>query len=105
MWTHVTILEREYDSRTTSRCPPSAHQTKPAERLYGIVDGAQDLELAFEAKALYGQNIVSLFQGDMAAAAATVAPYVVPIDPESGYLERWGSRAGRNVGILGNGGV
>jgi len=73
---------------------------QPGERLFGIVDGAQDLELAYEAKCLYGQEITSLFAGDMAAAAADVAPYLVPIDPASGYLENWAQRWGKNAGIL-----
>ena len=29
-----------------------------------------------------------------------MAPYLVPIDPESGYLENWTRRWGRNAGIL-----
>ena len=73
---------------------------QPGERLYGVVDGAQDLELAYEAKCLFGQEITSLFAGDMAAAAADVAPYLVPIDPASGYLENWAQRWGKNAGIL-----
>ena len=36
----------------------------PGEFLYGVVDGARDLELAYEAACLYGQEIRSLFQGD-----------------------------------------
>jgi hypothetical protein len=43
---------------------------------------------------------VSLFQGEMAAATSTVAPYVVPIDPAGGYLNNWAQRWGRNAGIL-----
>lgn len=72
----------------------------PNEHLYGIVDSAKDMDLAFEAKCLYGREIVSLFQGDMAAAATTVAPYVVPIDPAGGYLQNWARRWGKNAGIL-----
>lgn len=75
-------------------------QLVPGESLYGIVDGAQDLELAYEAKCLYGQKIRSLFEGEIAPAVAEVAPYVVPIDPASGYLENWGRRCGSNAGIL-----
>jgi hypothetical protein len=75
-------------------------QLAPGESLYGIVDGAQDLELAYEAKCLYGQEILSLFEGDMAPAVAEVAPYLVPIDPASGYLENWCRRWGTNTGIL-----
>ena len=73
---------------------------QPGERLFGVVDGAQDLELAYEAKCHYGQEIKSLFEGAMADAAADVAPYLVPIDPASGYLETWACHWGRNAGIL-----
>lgn len=75
-------------------------QLAPGESLYGVVDGAQDLELAYEAKCLYGQEIVTLFEGGMAPALADVAPYVVPVDPNTGYLENWASRWGKNAGVL-----
>ncbi len=75
-------------------------QLAPGESLYGIVDGAQDLELAYEAKCLYGQEIRSLFEGDMAPVVAEVAPYLVPIDPAGGYLENWCRRWGKNAGVL-----
>lgn len=70
------------------------------ESLYGVVDGAQDLELAYEAKCLYGQEIRSLFEGPPAAALAEVAPYAVLIDPDSSYLTNWADRWGTNAGIL-----
>jgi len=75
-------------------------QLTPGESLYGLVDGAQDLALASEAKCLFGQQIRMLFEGDVAAALADVAPYLVPIDPDSGYLENWACRWGQNVGVL-----
>jgi hypothetical protein len=77
-----------------------AARLQPGERLYGIVDGAQDLSLAYEAKLQYRQQITSLFEGEMAEGAANVAPYLVPIDPSSAYLENWAARWGRNAGIL-----
>ena len=70
------------------------------EMLYGVVDGAQDWELAYEAQCLFGQEIRSLFQGDSAASVANVAPYLVPIDPKSNYLHHWAARVGKNAGIL-----
>jgi hypothetical protein len=70
------------------------------ESLFGVVDAARDLELAFEAKCLYSQEIHSLFAGDVAPALAEVAPYVVPIQPDSGYLENWTRRWGDSAGIL-----
>jgi len=73
---------------------------QPGELLYGVVDAAQDVELAFEAKCLYNQEIRTLFEGDVAPALADVAPYVVPIDPESEYLRNWTTRSGSHAGIL-----
>jgi hypothetical protein len=70
------------------------------ERLYGVVDAAQDCALAFEAIVGFSKVIRSLFQGDAAPALAHVAPYVVPIDPESSYLQNWATRLGKNAGIL-----
>lgn len=72
----------------------------PGESLYGIVDSARDLELAYEAKCLYQQEIWSLFQGDAAEAVADVAPYLLMIDPAGGYLENWANRWGGSAGIL-----
>jgi len=88
------------DSIEIAKKLQQAIQLLPGERLFGIVDGAQDLELANEAKSFYGQEITNLFAGDMAASVADVAPYLVPIDPASGYLENWARRWGKNVGIL-----
>lgn len=70
------------------------------ERLWGVVDGARDLELAYEAPIHFGHSILSLFHGAMAPALGDVAPYLVPIDPDSGYLENWARRLGSNAGIL-----
>jgi hypothetical protein len=70
------------------------------ERLYGVVDAAQDCELAFEAVTGFGKVIRSLFQGEAAPALAHVTPYLVPIDPESGYLQNWAARLGKRAGIL-----
>jgi len=77
-----------------------AIQLQPGEGLFGVVDGAQDLALAFEAKCQYGWEIVNLFEGPMANAAASVAPYIVPIHSDSGYLQNWARHWGRNAGIL-----
>src|SRR5580704_16119961 len=72
----------------------------PGESIYGIVDGARDLELAFEAKCLYKQQIRTLFEGDVASALADVAPYLIMIDPRGGYLKSWASHWGNSAGIL-----
>lgn len=81
---------------------PIRSLVRPAtnERLYGIVDAAQDRELAFEAKCIFNQPFDSLLEGAAAAALADVAPYLVGIDLKSEYLERWHARFGKNCGIL-----
>ena len=88
------------DPKSLAAALQQAIQLQPGERLYGIVDGAQDLDLAYEAKCRFGQEMRSLFEGDMAAGAADVAPYLVPIAPAGGYLETWARHWGRNAGIL-----
>jgi hypothetical protein len=70
------------------------------ERLYGVVDAAQDCELAFEAVVGFGKVIRSLFQGEAAPALAHVTPYLVPIDLESSYLQNWAARLGKHAGLL-----
>jgi hypothetical protein len=72
----------------------------PGESLYGIVDAARDLELAFEAKCLYEQEIRMLFEGEVASALADVAPYLMMIDPNGGYLRNWARHWGKCAGIL-----
>lgn len=73
---------------------------QPGERLYGIVDACQDKDLAFEARDRLKVPIRMLFQGNAAQYMDEVAPYLIPIDPASDYLESWAQRWGRNVGIL-----
>ena len=72
----------------------------PGESLCGIVDGARDLELAYEAKCLYKKEIWNLFESDVAEALADVAPYLIMFDPGEGYLENWTRRIGKSAGIL-----
>ena len=72
----------------------------PGESLCGIVDGARDLELAYEAKCLYEKEIWNLFESDVAEALADVAPYLIMFDPGEGYLESWSRRLGKSAGIL-----
>lgn len=73
---------------------------QPGERLYGIVDACQDKDLAFEARDRFKLPIRMLFQGNAAQYMDEVAPYLIPIDPASDYLESWAQRWGKNVGIL-----
>jgi hypothetical protein len=89
-----------YEPRALAETLRKAARLQPGERLFGVVDGAQDLELAYDAKCHYGQEIISLFVGQMAAGAADVAPYLVPIDPASDYLVAWARHWGKNAGIL-----
>lgn len=73
---------------------------QPGECLYGIVDACQDKDLAFEARDRFKVPIRMLFQGNAAQYMDEVAPYLIPIDPASDYLESWAQRLGKNVGIL-----
>jgi hypothetical protein len=69
-------------------------------RLYGIVDAARCVDLAFEAKFQYGKEIRSLFLPEVQTPLWDVAPYLVPIDPDSGYVDNWARRFGMSAGIL-----
>lgn len=69
-------------------------------RVYGVVDAARCVELAYEAKLLFGKEIRSLFLPEVQAALADVAPYLIPIDTEGGYLDNWARRLGTSAGIL-----
>jgi Domain of unknown function (DUF4123) len=72
----------------------------PDEKVYGVVDGVPALDLALVARTTYNVEVRSLFRGPNAEVMAPVAPYFVPIDPFTGYLERWGEAWGRNAGVL-----
>lgn len=74
--------------------------TVGGNRLYGIVDAARCVDLAYEAKLLFGKEIRSLFLPEVQTPLWDVAPYLVPIDPDSGFLEHWARRWGTSVGIL-----
>lgn len=72
----------------------------PGERLYGVVDAAQDADFALDAQRRFGLPMRMLFQGEAAQYMGEVAPYLVPIPLDSEYLEAWADRWGKNVGIL-----
>src|SRR4051812_48588091 len=72
----------------------------PEARLYGVVDGARCIDLAYEAKVLFGKEISSLFLPQLATRLWDVAPYVVPIDADSDYLLNWARRWATNTGVL-----
>lgn len=75
-------------------------RTTGGQRLYGVVDAAQCVDLAYEAKVLFGKEIRSLFLTEVQMPLWDVAPYLVPIDPHSDYLEHWARRWGSSAGIL-----
>lgn len=72
----------------------------PDKHVYGVVDAASCVDLAYEAKILFGKEIRSLFLPEVQTQAWDVAPYLVPIDPASGYLDNWARRWGTNAGVL-----
>lgn len=72
----------------------------PSDRLYGIVDAARDRQLAFDASLRFGWRLQWLFGEDTAHQMRDVAPYLVPIEFNSAYLDLWAERIGSSVGIL-----
>jgi hypothetical protein len=72
----------------------------PGQRVFGVVDAAQCVDLSYEAKLQYGKEIRSLFLPEVQTELWDVAPYLVPIDVDSGYLENWARRWGANAGVL-----
>ena len=75
-------------------------QIQPGERLYTVVDACQDTALVAMAQKQYRQPIRMLFQGAAAKHMGDFAPYLIPIDLETDYLEQWVARWGKNVGVL-----
>lgn len=73
---------------------------QPGERLYTVIDACQDADLAPLAASSFGQRTRMLFQGDAAHCMQEVAPYFIPIDPETDFLAHWAARWGKNVGIF-----
>ena len=71
-----------------------------AKKLFGIVDGARCVELAYEAQIQFGAKMYSLFAPEVQAPLWNVAPYLVTIDSASGYLHNWARRWGENAGVL-----
>ena len=72
----------------------------PGKHIYGVVDAARCVDLAYEAQIYYGVQIRSLFLPDIQPRLWNVAPYLVPIDPVAGYLDNWARRWGESAGIL-----
>ena len=62
-----------------------------ARRLWGVVDGCADAELAAELFAARGAGVISLFEGTSAVDFRAVAPYLVQLDRSwlAGLESRW----------------
>lgn len=75
------------------------YQPPPGHKLYAVIDGAIGIELVFQANRL-GLRTQSLFVGDLAPCLAEVAPYLVDIVPDSGFLDYWCDYLGQSAGIL-----
>jgi hypothetical protein len=84
----VATALRECFRTTSGRC------------VYGVVDAARNVDLAYEAKLHFGKEIRSLFLPEVEKQLWDVAPYLVPIDPDSGYLKNWATCWGDSAGIL-----
>ena len=69
-------------------------------RLYGVIDGARCIDLAYEAKLRFGKKIHSLFLPEVQTQLWDVAPYLVPIDPASEFVDSWAKRWGTAAGVL-----
>ncbi len=77
------------------------------ERLYAVADAARDRDLAFAARARFGQPVRSLFTRATIREMDPVAPYLVTMNmganypyPGSGYLDLWATKLGNSAGIL-----
>jgi len=72
----------------------------PGVRLYGVVDAARCVDLAYEAKIRFGKEIRSLFLPEVQTQLWDVSPYMVQIDPDGDYLRSWAQRWGTSAGVL-----
>jgi hypothetical protein len=75
-------------------------QVRNGNRLYCIVDACQDRDFVFLAKSRYSQPIRSLFKGCGAVGMEDYAPYLIPIDPETDFIEQFCARTEENIGIF-----
>lgn len=75
-------------------------QLQDGEHLYCIVDACQDRNFAFLANSRYGQPFRSLFKGCAAEGMEDYAPYFIPIDLDTDFLEQFCARLNKNIGIL-----
>jgi hypothetical protein len=70
------------------------------ERLYAVIDAAQDFTFVHVLRWEHQCDAKSLFQGDAADDTAHVAPYLVSVASAGAVLDLWIERLGKNVGIL-----
>lgn len=84
-----------------ARAADSVHRFQPSAgaRLYAIVNGATAMSLVDQAKHL-GLRVQSLLQAGVSPYLGAVAPYLVEIDLESGFLSYWSLWLGKNSGLL-----
>jgi hypothetical protein len=73
---------------------------REGDTLYALIDGAAAFDLVTDARESGGQEARPLFQGALSASLIDVAPYLVTINPESGFLEEWSRRVGQSAGFL-----
>lgn len=72
---------------------------RPVGGLYLVIDGAQNLSLAWQAK-LAGIAPASLFIGESASHLAQVAPYFLPFPHDNEFLTAWYAARGTHSAIL-----
>jgi hypothetical protein len=72
------------------------------ERLYVIVDACQASDLVDVARSKFKQPVRMLFKGAAASCeeVESVAPFFIPVDLATEFLEHWSAFWGRNAGIL-----
>ncbi|HEX5498665.1 MAG TPA: DUF4123 domain-containing protein, partial [Thermomicrobiales bacterium] len=69
------------------------------ERLFAVVDGAVALAVVDQAKR-FGLRTESLIVGLRSPYLAAVAPYLIELSAESGFLELWQEYLNKNPGVL-----
>lgn len=86
-----------------SDSPPASRAFERAVRvrgtLYALVDAARDCDGPFEA-AESGLRHQSLFAGDLGAALADVAPYLVEVRARTSFYTWFFEQFGNSVGVL-----
>lgn len=75
---------------------------QPTERLYAIIDACQAPELVDLAGSKFGQPTRMLFKGAATCfkEVESFAPFFIPVDLETDFLEHWSACWGKNAGIL-----